>query len=195
MTEDVSLAPGWPFENAGRALPGTCTHAEATAEIAALVHEHAALLFRVAYSVLRDRAEAEDCVQDTFLRALEHQAKIAALHSPRAWLIRIAWNLALDRRRRTQPQQADELFLDRLRDPKRSPETQLSQHQQLALTLAAIDALPKLEREALLLSAIDDLTPADIAAVLGKTSSAARALLHRARTRLKDRLAQKGVRR
>jgi RNA polymerase sigma-70 factor (ECF subfamily) len=195
MTEDVSLAPGWPFENAGRALPGTCTHAEATAEIAALVHEHAALLFRVAYSVLRDRAEAEDCVQDTFLRALEHHAKIAALHSPRAWLVRIAWNLALDRRRRTQPQQADELFLDRLRDPKRSPETQLSQHQQLALTLAAIDALPKLEREALLLSAIDDLTPADIAAVLGKTSSAARALLHRARTRLKDRLAQKGVRR
>ncbi len=72
----------------------------ALSEISALATEHSALLFRVAFSVLRNASDAEDVVQETFLRVLKHQRKLATIEDPRVWLIRIAWNLALDRKRR-----------------------------------------------------------------------------------------------
>src|SRR5271168_4915009 len=68
-------------------------------DLAALVETYSSLLFRVAYSVLRGRAEAEDVVQDVFVRVLEHRRSLP-VRDMRVWLIRIAWNLAIDRRRR-----------------------------------------------------------------------------------------------
>jgi len=58
--------------------------------------------------------------------------------------------------------------------------------------LDAVEGLPKKEREALLLSAMDDLSTAEIAAVLGSSESSVRSLLFRARTRLRNRLAERG---
>ena len=57
-----------------------------------------------------------------------------------------------------------------------------------------IDRLPRAERQALLLSAVDELGTAEIAAVLGRSESAVRALLFRARTRLRERLEKGGAR-
>src|ERR1700678_1350779 len=74
------------------------THSSVTA----LVHQYSATLYRVAYSVTRNAAEAEDVVQETFLRVLRHQEKLAELRDPRVWLVRITWNLVLDRKRRTK---------------------------------------------------------------------------------------------
>ena len=70
---------------------------------AALVETYSALLFRVAHSVLRSQVEAEDVVQDVFVRVLEHRRSLSAVRDMRVWLIRIAWNLAIDRRRRINP--------------------------------------------------------------------------------------------
>lgn len=64
---------------------------------------HGALLFRVAVAVLRYRSEAEDLVQKTFLRALKHQRKLPEIRETRVWLVRLGWNLALDRHRRIRP--------------------------------------------------------------------------------------------
>src|SRR5258708_5080826 len=77
---------------------------------AALVEIYSPLLFRVAHSILRSRAEAEDVVQDVFVRILEHRRSLMTVRDMRVWLIRIAWNLALDRRRRIRPEQLDEDF-------------------------------------------------------------------------------------
>jgi RNA polymerase sigma-70 factor (ECF subfamily) len=62
-------------------------------DLAALVETYSALLFRVAHSVLRSRAEAEDVVQDAFVRVLEHRGSLSSIRDMRVWLIRIAWNL------------------------------------------------------------------------------------------------------
>lgn len=83
-------------------------------DLAALVETYSATLFRVAHSILRSRSEAEDVVQDTFLRVLEHRRQLPAIRDLRVWLIRIAWNLALDRRRRIRPEQMDDLFAQSL---------------------------------------------------------------------------------
>jgi RNA polymerase sigma-70 factor (ECF subfamily) len=59
-------------------------------------------------------------------------------------------------------------------------------------TLCEIERLPKPERQALLLSALEDLSIAEIAHIMSKSESAVRALIFRARTRLRQRLAQGG---
>src|ERR1700684_2597546 len=80
-------------------------------DLAALVESYSGLLFRVAHSVLRSESEAEDVVQDVFVRVLEHRRSLSAVRDMRVWLVRIAWNLAVDRRRRVRPEQMDESFV------------------------------------------------------------------------------------
>ena len=172
-------------------LPRSTTHAETAVDVPALVEAYASTLFRVAHAVLRDRAEAEDTVQDTFIRVLENQAKLPTVRDLRPWLIRVTWNLALDRRRRVNRNplaQADDFFLPSLIAPGTPTDQALDDAQQSRLVLAAIDHLPKSERQALLLSALEELSTTEIARVMGKSDSAVRALLHRARTRLRERL-------
>src|SRR5258708_24939479 len=79
-------------------------------DLGALVATSSSLLFRVAHSVLRSRAEAEDVVQDVFVRVLEHRRSLTAIRDMRVWLVRVAWNLAIDRRRRVRPEQFSEGF-------------------------------------------------------------------------------------
>jgi RNA polymerase sigma-70 factor, ECF subfamily len=162
----------------------------ATSEIdlAALVDTYSSLLFRVAHSILRNRSEAEDTVQDTFLRVLQHRSTLPAVRDLRVWLIRIAWNLALDRRRRIQPGQMDDLFAQTLVATHLPADQALAEAQHIHLVLRELDRLPKDERQALLLSALEELTTPEIAQILGRSESAVRALLFRARTRLRTRL-------
>lgn len=164
------------------------------AAVAALVPEHSQLLFRVANSIVRSRAEAEDIVQDTFVRVLEQRKDPAEVLDMRVWLVRIAWNLALDRRRRKRPEQMDELFAQSLVARDLPADRALGEARQMQAVLAEIDRLPAKEREVLLLSAMEELTTAAIAEVVGRTESATRALLFRARTRLKERLTKGGKR-
>src|SRR5271170_5363977 len=86
----------------------------AEVDLAALVGTYSALLFRVAHSVLRSEGEAEDVVQDVFVRVLEHRRSLGGVRDMRVWLVRIAWNLEVDRRRRVRPEQLDERFVESL---------------------------------------------------------------------------------
>src|SRR6516225_10904633 len=104
------------------ALLSSTKSAESEIDLTALVETHSALLFRVAHSLLRSPAEAEDVVQDTFLRVLQHPRALPGIRDHRVWLVRIAWNLALDRirRRNSRPadsQLADSQFIDSLIAP------------------------------------------------------------------------------
>ena len=157
-------------------------------DLDALVRDHSALLYRVALSVLRNSAEAEDVVQDAFVRVLQHKRKLAEIVDVRPWLVRIAWNLALDRRRRVRPDQMDEEFAAGLVSACVPPDRALAEATSVARVLAAMERLPEKERQALLLSAMQELSTAEIAAVLGRSESSVRALLFRARTHLRERL-------
>ena len=172
------------------ALMLTGERSDAEVDLQALVEAYGPLLFRVAHGLLRSRAEAEDVVQDAFVRVIEHRRKLPEVREMRVWLVRIAWNLALDRRRRKRPEQMDDEFLRSLAAQAVPADRVMVEAQQLAALLDAVKTLPKLERQVLLLSAVEELSTAEVAKVVGKTESATRALLFRARTRLKDRAAK-----
>ncbi len=174
-------------------LPHECCAREL--DIAALVEGYGAVLFRVAYSMMHSRAEAEDVVQDVFVRVLERRGGLPEVRDMRVWLVRIAWNLALDRRRRVRPEQMDEELAAGLVGSDLAADEAVAQAQRVQRMLKAIDKLPKDERQALLLSGVEDLTNAEVAAVMGKTESATRALLFRARTRLRERTSERGGKR
>ena len=157
-------------------------------DIAALVESHGALLYRVAFSIVRGSAEAEDIVQETFLRAVEQQQRLAEVDEPRAWLVRVAWNLALDRKRRTTPAQMEEDAAAVVASTDLPADRQLASAAELARVLAAMDRLPRLERAVLLLSAVEELSVGEIAAVIGKSQSSVRSLVFRARAHLEQRL-------
>ena len=162
-------------------------------DVAALVAEYSGVLYRVALSVLRNASEAEDVVQDVFVRVLQ-QKKLADVRDVRPWLVRIAWNLALDRRRRFRPEQMDEVFAAGLVGRELGADEALVEAQRMAAVLREMERLPRGERDVLLLSAVEEFGTREIGAVLGKSESAVRALLFRARARLRKRLEMGGVR-
>ena len=173
-----------------------CPEQDAQATITALVHEYSATLYRVAYSVTRNASEAEDVVQETFLRVLRHKHKLAELREPRVWLVRITWNLVLDRKRRskTRPETQDiEDVVRILPAGDLSADKALIAAQQHARILHLIDSLPSKEREVLLLSAVEELSTAQIAMVLETTESTVRSRIFRARRELAAKLEREGA--
>ena len=62
-----------------------CDAANLLSEVSGLATEHSALLFRVAFSILRHASDAEDVVQETFMRVLKHQKKLASVENRRVW--------------------------------------------------------------------------------------------------------------
>jgi RNA polymerase sigma-70 factor (ECF subfamily) len=161
---------------------------EAEPDLTALVHDYSGLLYRVALALLHNPSEAEDVVQDVFLRVLQRQRQLDKIVELRPWLVRIAWNLALDRCRRVRTRQMDDLFAETLVSADLPADQTLAEAGRIRRVLDAMDRLPKRERETLLLSAMDELSSAEIAAVLGRSESSVRSLLFRARTHLRQRL-------
>jgi RNA polymerase sigma-70 factor (ECF subfamily) len=161
---------------------------EAEPDLALLVRDYSGLLYRVALSLLHNPAEAEDVVQDVFVRVLQRQRQLGGIVEVRPWLVRIAWNLALDRRRRVRPEQMDEIFAEGLVSPDLPADQALAEAGRIRQVLAAMERLPKKERQALLLSAMEELSTAEIGAVLGRSESSVRSLLFRARAHLRARL-------
>ena len=157
-------------------------------DLAGLVETYSSLLFRVVHSVVRNQAEAEDVVQDAFVRVLEHRRSLPEVREMRVWLVRIAWNLALDRRRRIRPEQFDDGFAEGLVAKDLPVDEALEEARRMRSVLREMERLPRAERHVLLLSAVEELGTAEMAEVLGRSESAVRALLFRARTRLRERL-------
>lgn len=166
--------------------PGLSSEASAAA-IAALVDEYAGTLYRVAYSVLRNTADAEDAVQETYIRVLRHRDSLTEIRDPRVWLVRIVWNVVLDRKRRakTRPETDDIADLARqLPAAGLSAEERVASAQHHEHVLRAVQQLPEKEQRVLILSAFEELSSVEIAQVLGTTESTIRSRLFRARNLL-----------
>jgi RNA polymerase sigma-70 factor (ECF subfamily) len=189
---------GWLYtprlgaESSSSARSTAQADAAADQAIAALVEEYAQSLYRVAFSVTRNAAEAEDAVQETFLRVLKNKAKLSEIRNLRVWLVRITWNVVLDRKRRAKvrPETDDVADLARVLPCNRiGAESAAIASEGYLRILALIDTLPRKEREALLLSAIEELPTAEIASVLETSESSVRSRLFRARQSLAKMLA------
>jgi RNA polymerase sigma-70 factor, ECF subfamily len=159
--------------------------------LAGLVDQYSGALYRVAFSVLRNPSDAEDAVQEAFLRVLRHRDSLGEVRDHRVWLIRIVWNIVLDRKRRakTRPETDDVADLARvLPSSGLSAEEAAAAAQHHARVLACVEQLPTKERDVLMLSAFEELSSVEIATVLGITESSVRSRLFRARNLIAELL-------
>ena len=141
--------------------------------------------------MLRNPSDAEDAVQEAFLRVLRHRDSLDEVRDHRVWLIRIVWNIVLDRKRRakTRPETDDVEELARVLPAKGlTAEERAAAAQHHAHVLACVDRLPAKERQVLMLSAFEELSSVEIAAVLGITESSVRSRLFRARNLMAELL-------
>jgi RNA polymerase sigma-70 factor (ECF subfamily) len=190
MSTSQAITAGWMEIPTSAVNEEARRHAE-DAAVSALVDQYAGALYRVAFSVLRNSSDAEDAVQEAFLRVLRHRDTLAEVRDHRVWLIRIVWNIVLDRKRRakTRPETDDVSELARvLPSPGLSAEELAAAAQHHAHVLACVDRLPTKEREVLLLSAFEELSSVEIAAVLDITESSVRSRLFRARNLMAELL-------
>jgi RNA polymerase sigma-70 factor (ECF subfamily) len=157
------------------------------AEVEALIREHARLVFKIAYAVLRNHADAEDVAQEVFLRVVRHKRKLAEVANRRARLARIAWNTSKDRRR--VPQGAPLEDAPEPRAAGASADQALADREIADFVQRAIEALPRDLRDPLVLSAIEEMSGNEIAVALGIPEPKVRARVFRARQILWERLA------
>ena len=160
-----------------------------TVTIDDLVHQHTQTIFRVAYSLVRNHADAEDVTQETFLRALKN-GRFEQIENHKAWLVKIAWRLGLDRVKRLTPEPLGD-FIETLRSAEGDLENAIVEKERIELLQTLLMTLPSDLREVTLLSTVEEMTSADVAAVLGIPESSVRGRLMRARQMLKQKLAAK----
>ena len=154
------------------------------------VREHARLVYRVAYSVLRDHHDAEDATQETFLRVLRYRRKLAGIRDPRTWLARIAWRVAISRRKHAAEVALGDVekVVEQIRSGGVSAEQTLMNAEMSRFLGTLIAALPAKLRDPLTLSTVEEMSPTDIAEVLGIKEAAVRSRLFRARQILREKL-------
>lgn len=165
------------------------TH-EDEAEFTALVQRRSRFVFRVAYAVLLNAHDAEDVVQETFLKLYRNNGWKQKLESECGFLARVAWRVAVDRRRAQKPAAAVVPFdeYEELPSAENSPEDAIVSSDQNARIHRLIDALPEDLRLPLVFSAFDELNSREIATILGIPEGTVRTRLQRARAMLRQKL-------
>jgi RNA polymerase sigma-70 factor, ECF subfamily len=163
-----------------------------------VVREHADRVYRLAYRLSGNRADAEDLTQETFVRVFKSLAE----YTPgtfEGWLHRITTNLFLDMVRRRQRIRFDALpddAGDRLATRQAGPEQTYDEMHLDPEIQQALDALPADFRVAVVLCDLEQLSYEEIAATLGVKVGTVRSRIHRGRVLLREALAHRapGVR-
>jgi RNA polymerase sigma-70 factor, ECF subfamily len=158
-----------------------------------VVREHADRVYRLAYRLAGNHADAEDLTQETFIRVFRSLAQYRP-GTFEGWLHRITTNLFLDLVRRRQRIRVDALPIDggnRLRSTSPTPEQAYDRRQLAADIQQALDALPAGFRAAVVLHDLEDLSHEEIAATLGIRVATVRTRIHRGRVLLRAALAHR----
>ena len=164
-----------------------------------LMRRYNRLLFRSARSILKDDAEAEDALQEAYLRAWRGLAGFRTESRLSTWLVRIVTNEALGRLRRrrapvipleaamtsTEPETQAALT----GDADREPEHAFARAQMRALLESRIDQLPELYRTVFMLRAVEEMSVEDVALALDMPEPTVRTRFFRARALLREGLA------
>jgi RNA polymerase sigma-70 factor (ECF subfamily) len=159
-------------------------------ELEAVVRQHARFVYQVAYLLLRNHHDAEDSTQETFMRVWRYRKRLPEARDLKAWLARIAWRVALDRRKNTAEislaDAAEAVF--KLYAAGESAEKIAGAKQMAVLLDQLIATLPGKLRDPMLLSLDQELTQAEIGRVLNIPESSVRTRLFRARQMLRQKL-------
>ena len=148
-------------------------------------------VYRAARAILRDANEAEDVMQDAYVRAYEHLGEFAERARFSTWLTRIAVHEALARVRRKGRFESLESHLEgptMSTQPGSTPEAQTSDHEMRAALESAVEKLPDEFRAVFVLRAVEGMSGAEAAECLGIPEDTVKTRLHRARGRLQELL-------
>lgn len=185
-----------------------CTEAELVARAAkgdgasfeAIMRRHNQLLFRTARGIVHSDAEAEDVVQEAWMRAWRALGTFRSESRLSTWLVRIALNEALGRlRRKSAPvipldaamQSRDSHVMAALTDePGRGPEQSAQRMQMRKLIEEKIDLLPDAFRAVFMLRAVEEMSVEEVALALDLPEATVRTRFFRARSLLRESLAQ-----
>ena len=169
------------------------------AAVRAIIKQHNQRLFRIARSVLRDDGEAEDALQQAYVRAFTSLATFRGESLLSTWLSRIVLNEALGRLRARRPT----VELDKVDEkrgglgqvipfpngqPQFDPERQLAQHQIQSMLERAIDDLPDAFRTVLVARVIEEMSIEETAELLDLRPETVKTRLHRARRLVRESL-------
>ena len=140
--------------------------------------------YRVAFYILEDAAEAEDAVQELFLKLWSGRDALDAIRSPKGYGLQVLRNLCLDRIRRSRKMETPAV-LPEPEWPGRQDEA-VDEKQRLAKVLDAIKSLPDRQRDVLTLRTLDGLSYEEISRRTGINQLTLRVLLSQARRKLKN---------
>lgn len=156
-------------------------------EFEARLAESSTLAFRVAYSVLRHREDAEDVAQEAFAKAYRSFRQLRQRDRFQSWLVRITWRMAINRqrseRRRTVREQAPQD-----NQPTPTAADALAGNERRARLWQAIDALPDKLRVVTVLAGIEEHDIREVARLLRLPEGTVKSRLFLARQRLKELL-------
>jgi RNA polymerase sigma-70 factor (ECF subfamily) len=168
------------------------------AEFARLVDTYSALIYRLGLKLMNNPQDAEDVLQETFIKAYRHLEGFDGRSSLSTWLYRIATNEALMLLRRKHPEmvsveepqgeQAEDLEPLQIVDWCCVPEIELMSAESRAMLDRAIETLPAGLRLVFLLRDIEGLSTREAAEVLDLSETAVKTRLSRARLRLREAL-------
>ena len=149
----------------------------------------APMLYRIAFHILEQQDEAEDAVQETFLKLWEIRDKLDDVESAKAYSIRILKNECLDRLRKAKKSvPADQVLV---REPISPTDEQIDARRRLEKVLGAIKSLPDSQKQVLLLRTVEGLSYEEISKKMGMSQLTLRVLLTRARGALRNLLGRK----
>ena len=159
-----------------------------------LVAHYQKAVLNTAYRYLGDRAAAEEVCQEVFVRVYQARDRYQPTARFSTWLYRIVMNLCANTADRQSRRRAESL--DDERSPRRTlsdpnadpPDAALDREEMKQRVLDAIGALPDAQRAAIVLARYEEMSLAEIAAVLETTADAVKSLLFRARENLRQRL-------
>lgn len=157
-------------------------------EFEARLVESSTLAVRVAYSVLRQREDAEDVAQEAFARAYRAFAQLRDRERFRAWLVRMTWRLAINRWRADRRRSLREQTHAETAAPEPTAEQTVDGRRRADELWRAIDALPEKLRLVIVLASIEGHDISEVAALLGVPPGTVKSRLFLARQRLKEQL-------
>lgn len=166
-----------------------------------LVRRHQQRIHRLAMHLLRDRAEAEDVMQETFIRAYRALARFDGRSEPYTWFYRITINLSLNAlrsrksRRTSSTSEADDPRLDAMMAEKQShadPPGDAARSELYAALAKGIDELSETLRTTLVLVCIDGRSHEEASAILGAPEGTIAWRVHEARRKLKEYMVKRG---
>jgi RNA polymerase sigma-70 factor (ECF subfamily) len=157
-------------------------------EFEARLADSSALAVRVAYSVVRNRQDAEDVAQEAFTRAYRRFGDLRDRERFRAWLVRMTWRLALDHRRGYKRRQARDDAAMAVTPLTGNFEADTIASERSARLWRAIDELPERLRVVIVLAAIEGHGVKDVAALLDVAEGTIKSRLFEARQKLHETL-------